>query len=548
MQHEELLRHYDDLARLAASRCSRQADAEDLVADTMLAALEYMHRGGVIEHPRTWLANTLMHKHNSALRLAYRMPVVVNYDTLTMAGEDEPLEDAVCKAGEDEAAELRREVLYLAKMTREVLLRHYFAGESVAAIAEALDIPVGTVKSRLAAGRAQIRKGMESMEQKKNPIPAKLEINWGGSLGRNGAPVSLVEGDLIAQNLLILAYPKPLTTPELAQAIGIPTVYIEPILARLADGELMVCTENQRYYTDFILYTPKDRFAPFAAQLDFVSTNFDALWAPLGALEKKLAALNFTASYSPQKRQKLARYAVIRAVQKFVLSRFDRTQLDYPRRRDGGQWSAVGFVHPGDQMPSYPRIDEFDNYTFGGERTSGGACDYKGARCLRLHEFDTTLYDCPNRPHIAGWETYFSSIHKLLWCICRGINPETADLPDALIETIPRYIEAGMLARNDGGALTVDIPVLTRAEYAAVAALSEDAAGILSTTLGDALNAFMHSFAVRLPPHLTSVPEFRRYEPAVACIEMAVVREAWSRGVHMQGVEYCCPPVVLEAE
>ena len=68
MNTDEIIKYYDDLMRLAVSKCGSSADAEDLVGDTMLAAFSYMISGGVIEHPKTWLANTLYHKLNDRLR------------------------------------------------------------------------------------------------------------------------------------------------------------------------------------------------------------------------------------------------------------------------------------------------------------------------------------------------------------------------------------------------------------------------------------------------------------------------------------------------
>ena len=55
----------------------------------MLAAFAYMHRGGVIDHPKTWLTNTLCHKHNDNLRKKYRSPVTVCLDESAEVAEDE---------------------------------------------------------------------------------------------------------------------------------------------------------------------------------------------------------------------------------------------------------------------------------------------------------------------------------------------------------------------------------------------------------------------------------------------------------------------------
>ncbi len=64
-------------------------------------------------------------------------------------------------------------------------------------------------------------------------MPEKLYLSFGGSEGLKNEPMSLVEDDLIVQNLLILAYEKPITVSELSKTIGIPAAYIEPIVKNL---------------------------------------------------------------------------------------------------------------------------------------------------------------------------------------------------------------------------------------------------------------------------------------------------------------------------
>ena len=46
----------------------------------MLAAFTYMHSNKTIEYPKTWLTNTLCHKHNDRLRKKYRSPITVCLD------------------------------------------------------------------------------------------------------------------------------------------------------------------------------------------------------------------------------------------------------------------------------------------------------------------------------------------------------------------------------------------------------------------------------------------------------------------------------------
>jgi RNA polymerase sigma-70 factor (ECF subfamily) len=84
--------------------------------------------------------------------------------------------------------------------------------------------------------------------------PEKLHVTCSGRSGLNGEPYSLANNDLVIQNILISAYNEPVTESELSKAIGIPAAYIEPIVQKLVDNELMKRTGN-KVYTDFIIFT-----------------------------------------------------------------------------------------------------------------------------------------------------------------------------------------------------------------------------------------------------------------------------------------------------
>ncbi|CAG7631765.1 RNA polymerase sigma factor [Paenibacillus allorhizosphaerae] len=61
-------------------------------------------------------------------------------------------------------AELRKEIDRLPRKLREVIVLHFYAGLKLGEAAEALDIPVGTCKSRLHAALTRLRKQMPQNE------------------------------------------------------------------------------------------------------------------------------------------------------------------------------------------------------------------------------------------------------------------------------------------------------------------------------------------------------------------------------------------------
>jgi len=542
MSNDEIIGYYDYLMRLAISKCGSQTDAEDLVGDTMLAAFAFISRGETIEHPKTWLTNTLYHKHNDNLRKKYRMPVTVCLDETFDIAEEEADEYLTS----EEAAKTRKELNHLGYITREVLIRYYYGNQSVADIAEGLGIPEGTVKSRLSAGRSQMKKGLETMENREQHLPGELWLSFGGRDGVNGEPISLVEGDLIVQNLLILAYEKPLTISELSKAIGIPAAYIEPIVKKLTGSELMVQTDSGKVYSDFLITKPQNMLNSFKSQIDFAHTHFETIWSILRQMSIKIAQLSFEHKMGIEERTKLDRYAVLKALQDFQFFGTGTIEMPkFPKRRDGGQWFAhATAIDAGYNMKEFNQALEYAIQ--GGHRTLEAFAAGRTRR-VELYEFDTTLWDSPHRYGAVPDGLYFKHIIPFLWCIYADIPLEEKiglEIPNELISSMPGIEKVGLIG-NTQNKPCVRIPVLKKAEYEEVCAEIKIATEEIKSAIGEAFAAFISSMKTPVPGHLKSVPALFRYIDAARYFVMAILREAYDKGLHLKNVDYCCPPVVM---
>ncbi len=148
-------RHGALLLATAARMLRSPREAEDLVHDVLLEAWQkagdYERARGSV---RTWLLIRLRSRALDRWRRASRIR------TETM--EAHHLEDLLPARADDpgqtlDQARVRRAVLGLPETQRQVLELAYFEGLSATEIAERLTIPVGTVKSRTAAGLARLR-------------------------------------------------------------------------------------------------------------------------------------------------------------------------------------------------------------------------------------------------------------------------------------------------------------------------------------------------------------------------------------------------------
>ncbi len=138
--------------RRYARALTRDADiADDLVQDTLVRALrsEHLFEG---EEIRSWLYTILTNLNRNRLRSLARRPVL------------SPIEDndAPDLAGPEAGArDIERALALLVEEQRAALLMVVLEGMSYREVAEVQGVPIGTVMSRLARARAQIKTYLE---------------------------------------------------------------------------------------------------------------------------------------------------------------------------------------------------------------------------------------------------------------------------------------------------------------------------------------------------------------------------------------------------
>jgi len=159
-----LLAELPRLRRYAIAMVGNRAMAEDLVQDCAERALRY--RGSLQDPSRmfAWLRRILHNRYLSVLRQQNSLgtPVDIEATANSLAMSMPP--------GERTAAmDCVRAIDSLQLEHREVLLLVALEGLSYREIAAALDIPIGTVMSRLARARAQLRGRLDQVDGR---IPA----------------------------------------------------------------------------------------------------------------------------------------------------------------------------------------------------------------------------------------------------------------------------------------------------------------------------------------------------------------------------------------
>lgn len=542
MNRYDVSEYVDRLYSAAIRKTGDSSVAEDIAQETFLAAIGQLERGSRPKNMWTWLLGILSNKYCDWLREKYKYPRISFEEyPFDIAGEDEAEDDS------DEKLEgIRRELGLLANVYREVMVRFYLHGHSLERIAEDLQIPVGTVKSRLNMGRKYVKEGVGNMENyesycRQSCEPDMLYIACAGEEGLHQEPFSLVpQSDRLSQSILIQAYQKPLTEEEIARALGVPTAFVEPVVKRLTEGELMYRAEGGRkLYTDFIIYTDEDRKATFDKQLAVAEAHFPLFWEEL---EKGLTALREKAYYKRQKehaRYKLELHFCVKTLmnaQSTVRDEVTGTMpySQYPYHRDGGRWLAIGNQYSAGHGPQEDK--EFQKYNVNGEAGCNEK-NFRDADCIELREYATFLGGNPDFGKRLQYVKWFYELAS-------GVPAEELSVDARVLQDTDLLTEAGFLTRTEEGP-ALDIPVLKREEYRDECLLVSEYAERMAGKVREILLSVFQSGYVCLPKHLKSVPKWQQYMYCGDSVPMAVIFQAMEKGVFLKNVDYPLPASLL---
>lgn len=150
--------HLADIYRTACSLTGNASDGQDLAQDVYLQAWKSFHRFELGTNCRAWLYKILFHRMSHFRRKAHRYQTLPEENTLeqTLAAPvpaGDQLTDRQVLAALDRLSPQFREVLLLADVQEF----------SYKEVAETLEIPIGTVMSRLSRARAQLREDLREV-------------------------------------------------------------------------------------------------------------------------------------------------------------------------------------------------------------------------------------------------------------------------------------------------------------------------------------------------------------------------------------------------
>ena len=150
----------DDLFRLACANLGSEADAADLVQETLVGAFRGIGSFDGRSSLRTWLLRILFNQASKARRSRRVRHAVPLHAVDGSAGTGRDADRTMVQAPPQPAVDARLDALAMLRTLsnehREILVLREIQRLSYGEIAEALNLPVGTVESRLYRARQEL--------------------------------------------------------------------------------------------------------------------------------------------------------------------------------------------------------------------------------------------------------------------------------------------------------------------------------------------------------------------------------------------------------
>jgi len=162
----EMLPHLDALYNFAIRLSADPTDAEDLVQDTIVKAYRFFSSYERGTNAKAWLFRILKNSYINNYRKVSKQPYQVDYDEISSyyetvrsdRSDTTDMEQIIYREMLDD--EVTRALNKLPEDFRTVVLLCDIEGFTYEEIANMLDVPIGTIRSRLHRGRNLLRSSL----------------------------------------------------------------------------------------------------------------------------------------------------------------------------------------------------------------------------------------------------------------------------------------------------------------------------------------------------------------------------------------------------
>lgn len=328
-------------------------DAEDLTQDIALNINIALNKGTIPKNFSAWVWKIARNRYcfwSKEKRNRRESLTSIDIDNYEIEDKRDSIINELING--EQFSVLRRELAYIKKDYRSIIVAYYIENKSIRDIANSLSLSVGAVHQRLHRARDILKEGMNMVRKfgKKSYNPENISFVMNGYKGSNGQPWSIIT-HLLYKNIFLETYQNPETAEELALELGIALPYMEEELEFLVREELLRKTGN-KYETNFEIISKEDQRKEHEKNTKIQKQLTEKICELIDLNTKEDGSIiNF--SYIGYENSKWA--LLVRAFDMLYWKAkvHDYSSNKYPNRPDGGAWNLTGFEIVDFEKPSF---------------------------------------------------------------------------------------------------------------------------------------------------------------------------------------------------
>ncbi|MGN1345886.1 MAG: RNA polymerase sigma factor, partial [Eubacteriales bacterium] len=433
------------------------------------------------------------------------------WDTVTVSGElsdyvdftdgDTPEEHVIqCEVYD----RLRREVMYLSGVRRDIILLHYYDRKNAPEIGKRLGLAPSTVRWHLSRIRSDLKERITMTDEIYRP--QKLSIghygNWHSDVYR------ALESDILMQNICLICRRQALSIEDISRTLGVAAVYLEDKISRLLSMDYMV-EQNGKFRTNFFIQDVPFKLAHLRYQMEHVPFVAEQYYRAVSSVFPDIQAVGFVGYGLPENELMwdILTYFLMREISRTDDRMLQELHLEHgaPMRPYGSRhWVRAGVsqeeLNASPEMTDDMRVYLEKTGTYGLKSSS----NFDGT--VRSYQFDLKLFGETARYGRMFDSYYVSALAKAAELERRG---ETIDDFDR--EQFAMMVRDGYIVVEEDK-VRMNLPYFTRAERAKVDALLDGAADTMERDAIYRRFTGYASYIDRFLPDYVSVNERAHYK------------------------------------
>ena len=356
--------YFEKIFYFCLKKVSSDSEAEDLAADISLSIIGELCKGTTPNYFSAWVWKIARNKYARWADKKHKRVNLFSGDDITALEITDYTEVSDNLVKQDDIKLLRRELAFISKEYRNVLVAYYIEFRSIKDIAASLHLPIGTVKSKLSRSRNILKEGM-NMAREFGVLsykPENIGFIMNGFSGEQGEPWSVIRR-VLCKNILIAAYRTPSAADELAVELGVALPYMEDEINSLMRIGLLR-QKGKKYETNIFIVS--------AAAQEKIHTNLNSI--ALRLTEKIVALIEnqvksfeengheWHEGYQPYEDMKWAMlmqkvdeisHGVAADIRNNANHNPNRGKSIYTARSCGGEWDLLGMEEYHGERPDF---------------------------------------------------------------------------------------------------------------------------------------------------------------------------------------------------